>query len=69
MTCAQYSRAMAYLSRHQLDFKWKRVDGYEHCVVGYQMDRAVMHRIYGIGTDLYEAVLDYQEKSGIGWNS
>lgn len=73
MNCAQDVLARAYITRHGL--VWSRssngyFDVYDSDDSGWTFGIvSEQYGTHGSGTSLYDAVLDYQEKSGKGWGS
>ena len=67
-TCAQWVLANAYISRHKLRMavKSQPVGTPGHIFIVFRDGEAGSHNTGG-GLSLYKAVLDYQEKTGIGW--
>jgi hypothetical protein len=71
---AQWVLAQAYIARHRLG--WAAHPSGRGMLRNYYVynpvelqDEAVKFPNKGVGSSLYAAVLDYQKKTGIGWNS
>jgi hypothetical protein len=81
-TCAEWTRALAYIARHGL--VWYKGNAYIRedrgtYLVGESGKKIDVHDpsipgfkrtpYWGMGDTLYQAVLDYQAHSGKGWGS